>query len=48
MRMEIDKKYSETERLKNKYEAKYSNLHTFDDILGVILCICFFIVDCFI
>ena len=31
MRMEIDKKYTETERLKNKYEAKYSNLHTFDN-----------------
>ena len=31
MRMEIDKKYTETERIKNKYEEKYSNLHTFDN-----------------
>ena len=31
MRMEIDKKYTETERINNKYEEKYSNLHTFDN-----------------
>ena len=31
MRMEIDKRYTETERLKNKYEEKNSHLHTFDN-----------------
>ena len=31
MRMEIDKRYTETERLKSKYEEKNSHLHTFDN-----------------
>ena len=31
MRMEIDKRYTETERLRKKYEEKKSNLHTFDN-----------------
>ena len=31
MRMEIDKRYNETESLRKKYEEKKSNLHTFDN-----------------
>ena len=31
MRMEIDKRYTETERLKQKYLEKNSNVHTFDN-----------------
>ena len=30
-RMEIEKVYNETERLKKKYEEKNSHLHSFDD-----------------
>ena len=31
MRMEIDKRYSETERLRKKYEELNSHVHTFDN-----------------